>query len=34
MGNNPVPLFIIACGGVAVFGALAVLVGIRIFREW
>jgi hypothetical protein len=32
--SNSVPLLIVACGAVAVFGTLVVLVGVSIIEDW
>jgi hypothetical protein len=32
--SNPLPLLIVACGAVAVFGTLTVLVGVSILKDW
>jgi hypothetical protein len=32
--NNPLPLLIIACGAVLVFGTLVALVGKSIIDDW
>jgi hypothetical protein len=32
--SNPLPVFVVACGAVAVFGTLLVLVAVSIVEDW